>query len=138
KSGEPQFGAAATGGQGHAPALGPPRSVPTLTSEAMLGKPIIVRFDAEACKKFNLGTINCGADFWAEDNGRDNPWAGTGVYKAENAVKTVASTNADRVPGSLSVWGMISRFDDDGNVFYLNQKVGRIELQTERTGGAAR
>jgi hypothetical protein len=108
----------------------PPRpGGPMLTTEVLLGKPVLIRFDAHACVKFNLGTIECESNYRGQYEAAHNGWTVSGFHKGENGVRTFTSTNADQLPGSLSVWGMINRFDDDGIVYYRNEKVGTIRLQ---------
>lgn len=103
---------------------------PKLTAEAFRGKPVVIHYDANACKTYNLGTIQCGVDYIGRYDSSSNRWTVTGPRKGEPGPQTFATDNGERVPGNLSLWGMLSGFDDAGNVLYLDERVGSIRLQS--------
>ena len=102
-----------------------------LGANAMRGSPMIVRFDGDACVKFDFGSIACAMDYHAQFDGSKNRWTVTGYSKSDNKIITATADNADATPGALSIWGAIFRFDRDGTVFRFDQKVGTIRLRQD-------
>ena len=122
---------------GHGPAVvaekrAVPDRAPTggLIDKAFAGQPITVRFDREACDKFELGTIQCGSGYAAHYQAQANRWEVTGYNLGAQAQTSAVSSNAVKKPGQLSIWGVIARFDDSGDLYYSNVAVGRVALAT--------
>jgi hypothetical protein len=110
------------------PAASPPSTMsgPTLLQQAFRGQEITIRFDPQACTTFNLGTIQCGSEYKGRYAADTNRWTVSGFHLGDQQVRTVATENAERKPGSVSVWGLIATFDDKGDLYYLGQRVGTV------------
>lgn len=108
-----------------------------LTRGVMLGKPVVIRFDREACQAFDLGSIECGSDYQGAYDAATNRWTITGVAHYDGVVHTYDRTDGGTTPGSLNLWGMLSRFGDDGVIFYFGEPVGTIRLANEPTAAPA-
>jgi hypothetical protein len=100
-----------------------------LTVVARKGTPMVVRLDEDACFKFDFGSISCATDYAAVYDPRQNRWTVTGYSALSQKVATGSATNSEARPGSLSIWGALFQFDDEGTVFRLDQKIGAIRLQ---------
>ena len=101
---------------------------PKIMARAFEGEPVTVVFDPETCSRQDLGNIECGVEYTGRYAHRTNRWTVTGPGKISKEVVTFSADNADPRPGWISVWGMISSFDDNGDLKYLGRKVGRIAL----------
>lgn len=118
-------------GRGPAPVDGKPAvadGTPGLVDKAFAGQPITVRFDPQACTDFDLGTIQCGSDYTARYGAEANRWTVTGYSLGTRAPASVVSENASGKPGQIGIWGLIARFDDTGDLYFSNEKVGRVAL----------
>jgi hypothetical protein len=104
----------------------------SVTAEAWKGRPMIVRFEEDACLKFEFGTISCETDYVALYDASRNRWTVTGYSSLEKKVITATTTNGDRRPGSLSIWGALSEFNDSGLVRRFEEVVGEIRIQSEQ------
>lgn len=98
------------------------------------GKPVVIRFAARTCEEFNLGTIACEEDYRGSYDRSANRWTVTGYHKGDRKVVTFDAVNAEPGPGSISVWGMLSRFDEAGTMTYLGRPVGKLRLASEPSG----
>ncbi|MBR1245280.1 hypothetical protein JQ620_34915 [Bradyrhizobium sp. AUGA SZCCT0274] len=100
----------------------------TLGVQVHAGKEVLIRFDPETCALYDLGSIACGSDYHGRyDRGRGR-WTVSGLDRSTGSIITGSATNAGSSLGSLSLWGMLSRFEDDGTIVYLGQGVGRLRL----------
>jgi hypothetical protein len=99
---------------------------PTLRQRAMRGETMTVMFSADTCVREDLGTLQCGVEYEARYERKANQWTVTGPGKHSNGMVTSSADNAEPRPGSISVWGMVNSFDDNGDLKFLGKKVGRI------------
>jgi hypothetical protein len=104
---------------------------PKLTTEVLHGKPVLIQFDLDACIIFNLGSIECGSDYRGKYDAKANRWTVTGRVNETKTVRSYTSSNSEPTSGSLSVWGMLSSFDDDGNIFHHKERIGTLRLENE-------
>jgi hypothetical protein len=101
---------------------------PTIADRAFAGEPVTAVFDPEVCARQDLGNIECGVEYEGRYDRQANRWTVTGPGKISKKVMTASADNADPKPGTISIWGMINSFDDDGTLRFLGRKVGRIAL----------
>lgn len=97
-----------------------------LDAEVLAGREIVIRLYPETCAVFDLGSITCGVDYHGRYKRRENRWVIAGPDSKSGALLTGSSTNGE--PGGLSFWGMLSRFEADGTIFYLGQAIGHLRL----------
>jgi hypothetical protein len=93
---------------------------PSLSQRVLQGEEVIIRF--EGCTQ--LGTIECGSDYRGRYEAGANRWTVTGFNLGDQAVRTVEAENAERRPGSLSVWGLLATYDEGGHLYYLGKRIG--------------
>lgn len=113
---------------------GDQRQALSLGSQVLAGKEIIIRFDPETCAVFDLGSIACGSDYHGRYERGRNRWNITGPDRNSGAIDTRASSNGEPVRGSLSLWGMLSKFDEHGTIIYLGQGIGHLRLAPDVRG----
>jgi hypothetical protein len=94
----------------------------------------VIRFDAHAYEELNLGTIAYETDYRGSYDPAANHWTVTGFNKGDQNIVSFGATNADPTPGSLSVWGMVGRFDEAGTITYLDRPVGKLRPASESPG----
>lgn len=99
-----------------------------LYADVLAGKEIVIRLYPETCAVFDLGTIACGADYHGRYERDKNRWTISGPNSKTGALITATSTSGELMPGRLSFWGMLSRFETDGTIFYLGQGIGYLRL----------
>ena len=103
-----------------------------LTQQILRGKQVVIRFDKEACILFELGKIECESDYHGKYDPAAKRWTVSGFRKGIPAVGTFGvNTRAEEMAGRLNVWGMLSRFDDDGIIYYFNERAGTIQLNSD-------
>ena len=82
---------------------------------------IDVALDAPSQEAFNgLRRIHIGLDLEGEG------MVEIAVAAYAGGLVTFAQANAEPKPGKMSLWGLLASFDDDGNLFYLGEKVGQV------------
>jgi hypothetical protein len=102
----------------------------TLGKQVLDGKEVVIRFDPETCVLFDLGAIACGSDYHGRyDRGR-NRWTVAGLDRNSGAVITAFATNGESRSGSLSLWGVLLQFEDDGTIVHLGQGIGHLRMET--------
>jgi|GEM_PF-4565057 hypothetical protein len=101
-----------------------------LEAAVLAGKQIVVRFDPDTCVVLDLGNITCGADYHGQYDSHKNRWTLSGPDSKTGALITASSRSEPR-PGSLSFWGMLSRFEEDGKIIYLGQAIGHLRLAND-------
>lgn len=97
-----------------------------LTAAAFDGAPVRIRLFPESCTIFDFGAIICGSDYAARYQPGANSWMITGPARGTAGAVTNTASNAEPVPGSLSLWGVLFTFDRDGTLVYSGQAVGKI------------
>ncbi|MBV9583286.1 MAG: hypothetical protein JO213_00190, partial [Alphaproteobacteria bacterium] len=106
-----------------------------LFAEVLAGHRVDIRLDPAACLVFDLGSIACASDYAAVYDREGNSWTVSGIERGSGARFTATATNAEPVPGALSIWGLLARFEADGTIDYAGQAVGRLTL--DHSDGAA-
>jgi hypothetical protein len=99
-----------------------------LHAEVFAGKEIVIRLYPETCAVFDFGSIACGADYHGRYERAKNRWIISGPDNKTGALITATSTNGELMPGGLSFWGVLSRFEADGTIFHLGQGIGHLRL----------
>lgn len=108
----------------------------TLSEEIRSGAPFGLRLDEEACDILNLGGLVCGVNYEGWYDPETRKWMFTGPSKFDKGVITAGYPLARYEPGTLTVWGMLLGFGDDGIVMYVRQGVGQIWLREGSKGAA--
>ncbi|WP_342740141.1 hypothetical protein [Bradyrhizobium sp. B117] len=98
-----------------------------LEAEVLAGKQVVIKLYPETCVVFNLGSIACGTNYHGRYEREKNSWTFSGPDSKTGALVT-ATTVGEPIPGRLSLWGMLSRFEADGTIFYLGQGIGHLHL----------
>jgi hypothetical protein len=110
------------------PSIIAPASPQSLTAQVLAGAPISIHLEPEACLVFDLGTIQCETRYDGQYEIRSNRWIVTGPSGPSREIITSESNNAERIPGTLSLWGVLLRFDADGALYRYDQKIGQLDI----------
>jgi hypothetical protein len=106
----------------------PPGEPHNIVEAALQGRSLVVRFDSKACHEFNLGTIQCDADYRVRYSNWAGGWEATGP-QGKSMSEITATAGMALEPGVLSVWGLIAHFTNDGGLYYQDQEVGRVSRE---------
>lgn len=107
------------------------RTAATLVGAVAQGRPVVVRFDRDACLRWNLGSIACRKDYHARYEAGTRRWIVTGYSRSSRAIITAAADNA-RGRDALSLWGALFRFDSGGVVYRAGERAGTIRIERSK------
>ena len=102
------------------------RPVVTLQEKARRGDQIEVKIDPKVCPMPELGELSCEFLYVGRYDLGTNGWALRGRSNWSDKMATNTLTNAPNKLGSISVWGIVGTFDNDGRLFVENKEVGRV------------
>jgi hypothetical protein len=91
----------------------------SLAERVLAGRPVVIRFEGDACRRFDLGTIACDSEYRGAYERRAQRWVFTDHHRSEGAVATFAHSIGEPAPGSLSLWGMVCHVDDAGTLLIV-------------------
>lgn len=100
----------------------------SIRDEAWRGAPLRINFLAKACQQKNLFDLVCNSRYDAQYNAGSNAWKITGYAKSVGKTLTNEFKNAPAEKGSISIWGILGKFDEAGKLSIDGVAVGTISI----------
>jgi hypothetical protein len=103
----------------------------TLTESAYAGDGLEIRLSPDACAGPLARTeLNCEYAYFGHHFSLKNVWWFTGRKRGAATPENNEATNAPDEHGTLSLWGIVAKFDDAGHLSYGGKEIGTVQLTT--------
>lgn len=90
---------------------------PDVVEEAGRSGPVDIIFDAKVCRAGLVGNLQCGVAYHGRYTRATNKWIVSGRMRDQTYETTSAPyDNAPNEPGSISVFGVVGKFDREGKL----------------------